>query len=94
MSLRFVSYFRVSTTKQGIQGNGIEAQRQMVARYLSSLQCEHLASFEEVESGANNKRPQLQAALEFSKAKKAVLIIAKLDEAPPPDDPGGCRSAR
>lgn len=79
MKLRFVSYVRVSTTKQGLDGNGIEAQRQAVARYLTTLDCELIGSFEEVESGANNKRPQLQAALQLAKAKKAILVIAKLD---------------
>jgi DNA invertase Pin-like site-specific DNA recombinase len=57
----------------------MEAQKQAVQRYLTSLDCEHLATFEEVESGANNKRPQLTAALQFAKSKKAILIIAKLD---------------
>jgi DNA invertase Pin-like site-specific DNA recombinase len=77
--MKFVSYYRVSTDKQGAQGNGMEAQKQAVARYLASLNAELLATFEEVESGANNKRPQLAAALKFAKAKKAILIIAKLD---------------
>jgi DNA invertase Pin-like site-specific DNA recombinase len=77
--MKFVSYYRVSTSKQGLQGLGIEAQKQSVARYLTSLDCELLGSFEEVESGANNKRPQLTAALQLAKAKKAILVIAKLD---------------
>jgi len=77
--MKFVSYYRVSTTKQGIDGNGMEAQKNAVGRYLASLGCELLGTFEEVESGANNKRPQLQAALQLAKSKKAVLIIAKLD---------------
>ncbi len=79
MKLRFVSYYRVSTDKQGLDGNGMEAQRQAVSRYLTSLDCELLGSFEEVESGANNERPQLQAALALAKARKAILVIAKLD---------------
>jgi DNA invertase Pin-like site-specific DNA recombinase len=79
MNTKFVSYYRVSTEKQGAQGNGMEAQRQAVHRYLTSLDCEHLGSFEEVESGANNRRPQLTAAIALAKAKKAILIIAKLD---------------
>jgi DNA invertase Pin-like site-specific DNA recombinase len=79
MKMKFVSYYRVSTDKQGLKGNGIEAQKQSVARYLSSLDCELLASFQEVESGANNRRPQLAAALQLAKSQKAILIIAKLD---------------
>lgn len=77
--MKFVSYYRVSTERQGIQGHGIEAQRQAVKRYLGSLECELLGTFEEVESGANNHRPQLAAAIKLAKSRKAVLIIAKLD---------------
>jgi len=79
MKPRFVAYYRVSTDKQGIQGNGIEAQKQSVARYLASHDCELLASFEEVESGANNKRPELSKAINLARSKKAILCIAKLD---------------
>jgi DNA invertase Pin-like site-specific DNA recombinase len=79
MKTKFVSYYRVSTTGQGLQGNGIEAQKQAVARYLQSLDCELVGSFEEVESGANNKRPQLAAAIKLAKSQKAILVIAKLD---------------
>jgi DNA invertase Pin-like site-specific DNA recombinase len=64
---------------QGINGNGIEAQKQAVARYLNSLDCELAGSFQEVESGADNRRPQLAQAIKLAKSKKAVLVIAKLD---------------
>ena len=77
--MRFVAYHRVSLEKQGLHGLGIEAQRQAVARYLSTLDCELIGTFDEVESGANNKRPQLAAAIQLAKSKKAVLVIAKLD---------------
>ena len=43
------------------------------------MDCELVGSFEEVESGANNKRPQLTAAIQLAKSKKAVLVITKLD---------------
>lgn len=79
MKTKFVAYYRVSTDKQGLNGNGIEAQKQAVARYLASLDCELIDTFEEVESGANNKRPELAAAIALAKSKKAVLVIAKLD---------------
>jgi DNA invertase Pin-like site-specific DNA recombinase len=79
MKTKFVSYYRVSTEKQGINGNGIEAQKNAVTRYLASLDCEHLAAFQEVESGADNRRPQLAAAIKLAKAQKAILVIAKLD---------------
>ncbi len=79
MKMKFVAYHRVSLEKQGLNGLGIEAQRQAVTRYLATLDCELVGTFDEVESGANNKRPQLAAAIQLAKAKKAILVIAKLD---------------
>lgn len=76
MKLKFVAYYRVSTDKQE---NGVEAQKASVGRYLLTLDCELIGSFQEVESGANNKRPQLAAAIQLAKSKKAILVIAKLD---------------
>lgn len=77
--MKFVAYYRVSLQKQGIDGYGMAAQKEAVKRYLESLECELLGNFEEVESGANNQRPQLAAAIQLAKAKKAILVIAKLD---------------
>jgi DNA invertase Pin-like site-specific DNA recombinase len=76
----FVAYYRVSTRKQGADGYGMTAQKEAVQRYLATLDSSELiASFEEVESGANNDRPQLTAAIQLAKTQKATLIIAKLD---------------
>ncbi len=79
MKTKFVSYFRVSTQKQGLTGNGIQAQKDAVERYLNTLDCELVGCFEEVESGADNERPQLQKAIKLAKSQKAILVIAKLD---------------
>jgi DNA invertase Pin-like site-specific DNA recombinase len=74
----FVSYIRVSTTKQGESGLGLEAQREEVRRCIGGK--ELLAELIEIESGkAHHNRPQLLAAIELCKRKKATLVIAKLD---------------
>jgi len=74
-----VAYYRVSTKKQGEAGLGMDAQKAAVARYCQENQCELLAEFTEVESGRNNARPNLAVATRFTKARKATLIVAKLD---------------
>jgi DNA invertase Pin-like site-specific DNA recombinase len=74
----FVSYARVSTTRQGESGLGLQAQREAVARHLGGNPL--IAEFIEVESGKSDRnRPQLLAALAECKRKKATLVIAKLD---------------
>lgn len=74
--MRYVSYLRVSTSKQGQSGLGLEAQRAAINSYLNGVLLEE---FVEVESGKNNNRAQLKAALEACRLKGATLIIAKLD---------------
>lgn len=82
-STKAVSYLRVSTERQGKSGLGLEAQREAVARYLTSIGADLVQEFEEVETGkgsdALDKRPKLKAAIALAKKQKAVLVIAKLD---------------
>jgi len=73
----FVTYYRVSTQRQGQSGLGLEAQRSAVQAYLAGK--EIIAEFTEVESGRKNNRPQLAVALALAKKQKATLVIAKLD---------------
>jgi DNA invertase Pin-like site-specific DNA recombinase len=83
MADQFITYFRVSTVKQGASGLGLEAQRQAVMTYLSGRDKTVLAEFVEVETGkganALEKRPQLRLALEQCRKSGATLLIAKLD---------------
>ena len=74
----YVAYYRVSTDRQGETGLGLDAQRTAVARHLNGA--ELLAEFQEIESGKNHTtRPQLAAAIDLCRRKRATLVIAKLD---------------
>ncbi len=75
----YVSYLRVSTTRQGADGLGIEAQRKAVEDYLNGGRWRMLAEHVEVESGGRNDRPELTKALATCQLRRAKLIIAKLD---------------
>jgi DNA invertase Pin-like site-specific DNA recombinase len=76
---QFVAYYRVSTDRQGKSGLGLQAQRNAVAQYVAGAGGVVAAEFEEVESGKRNDRPQLAAALAACRARRAALVIAKLD---------------
>lgn len=78
--MRYVSYLRVSTDKQGRSGLGLAAQREAVAAYVRTkpgavLVTEHV----EVESGRRADRPELARALAACRGHRAALVVAKLD---------------
>ncbi|MDA8954863.1 recombinase family protein [Planktomarina temperata] len=74
-----VSYFRVSTQKQGRSGLGLQAQQKAVDDYLNGGDWHRLADYTEIESGANNSRPKLHEAIQLCKASGAILCVARLD---------------
>jgi DNA invertase Pin-like site-specific DNA recombinase len=76
---KFVSYYRVSTDKQGRSGLGLDAQKAAVADRLDGGRWQLVGEFIEVESGKRASRPQLDAAISACKKQKAKLIVAKLD---------------
>ena len=74
-----ISYLRVSTREQGESGLGLEAQRKSVKTFAQANDFQVLREFQDIESGKHNERPGLRHALEEARARKATLIIAKLD---------------
>jgi len=75
----YVAYYRVSTDRQGVSGLGLDAQRAAVARHLNG-QGQLIGEYAEIESGRRHtNRPQLLAALEECRKRRAVLLIARLD---------------
>ncbi len=73
-----IAYFRVSTDRQGASGLGLNAQREAVLKHIGNSKL--IAEYTEIESGSKHtNRPQLLAALEECRKKKATLIIARLD---------------
>lgn len=77
--MKIVAYIRVSTDKQGRSGLGLEAQQVAIAAYAKATNAAIVAEFQEVESGRNNARPELEKALKMARVMGIKLVIAKLD---------------
>ena len=76
--VEYVVYYRVSTERQGRSGLGLDAQRTMVNRFIQPTDT-ITADYTEIESGKNDKRPELWKAISLVKKTKAKLLIPKLD---------------
>ena len=78
-----VTYMRVSTSKQGRSGLGLDAQRAALIHFALAERFDIVEEFVEVDSGkghdALERRPQLKAALALAKKHKCPLGVAKLD---------------
>jgi DNA invertase Pin-like site-specific DNA recombinase len=79
---RYVTYVRVSTKEQGRSGLGLEAQQRDIDLFLqnySDVPWEVIGAFQDIGSGADNGRPELQKALDLVRKTGAELLVAKVD---------------
>ena len=82
---RFVTYLRLSRDSKNGRNYGLEAQRRDLDIFLTQLcpdrenGCAEIAAYEEVQSGADNNRPELEKAIEHCRKTGATLLVAKLD---------------
>ena len=76
---KFAVYLRVSTTKQGARGLGIDAQRKMCNDFIEHNEGICVKEFLDVESGTHRNRKGLLSAIEYCKANDCALVVAKLD---------------
>lgn len=82
MACRLVAYYRVSTTKQGEDGLGMDAQKHAVAQHVATTGCTLVGEYQDVETARKDdlrNRPGLRAAIAHAKRSRATLVIAKLD---------------
>ena len=74
-----VAYYRVSTSRQGESGLGLDAQRAKVQQLATDRGAVVAAEFVEVESGRKADRPELAAALTEARRRGAAVVVALLD---------------
>ena len=81
---QFVTYLRLSRESKNGRNYGLDAQRRDLDIFLTQFctdpnGCEEIATYEEVQSGADDDRPELQKAIEHCRKTGATLLVAKLD---------------
>src|ERR1700745_3795156 len=76
-----IAYVRVSTQKQGKSGLGLEAQQALIKRFADQESFQVGQTFTEVQSGKDDdeRRLQLNAALDAARKAKQPIVVAKLD---------------
>ncbi len=79
MNALAICYYRVSTSKQGVSGLGLEAQKKLAHDYCYTQGLEIIGEFEEVQSGGKNEREKIKEALDRCYLSGAKLVVAKLD---------------
>src|SRR5262249_31393353 len=75
MDGKFIAYYRVSTDHQGMNGNGMAAQRKAVEDYLNGGCWKLVGEFAEVESGKRSDRPELEKALKACRSTRQSLSL-------------------
>ena len=76
---KYVIYTRVSTSRQGDSGIGIDTQKMICRKEIARLNGEELDVFEDTISGGSNDRPILFNAMKVASAHNAVLIFSSID---------------
>lgn len=80
--MNVIAYYRVSTRQQGLSGLGLEAQKEIVSRFVKNSQYLLIGEYTEIETSTKDtleNRPILQKAIMHARRTKSILLIAKLD---------------
>lgn len=73
---KYIAYIRVSTRKQQ---HGMDAQLAQIMQHVKGVGGALIAHYREQDSGKNNGRIRLAAAIDDCKSNGATLVISKLD---------------
>lgn len=77
--MKCVTYCRVSTEGQALEGISLEAQAHKLSQWASLNDCEIIGSFEDAGlSGTRSDRPGLAAAMDLACKHKACLVVYSL----------------
>lgn len=79
---KYVVYRRVSTQEQGRSGLGLDAQDRDIDLFLDQFNADPYEVLErctELQSGAEDERPELKRALDICRKTGAILLVSKLD---------------
>jgi len=79
MTTTYITYLRVSTSKQAVSHLGLDSQQHIVRDFIAKNGGTLLEEVIEVESGKKDNRPELKRALDLCRKHDAILLLPKLD---------------
>jgi DNA invertase Pin-like site-specific DNA recombinase len=82
--VKYITYLRLSRGSRNGRNYGLDAQRRDLDLFLGQCcpdedGCAEIATYVEVQSGADDDRPELVKAIAHAKQAGACLLVAKLD---------------
>lgn len=77
--MKFVAYYRASTSQQKKSSQNLDSQRACVNTYIAGTNGDLICEYTEVVSGLQDSCVVLTEALKRCRSEQATLVIAKLD---------------
>lgn len=74
-----IGYLRVSTSRQGRSGLGLDAQQDAIIRFATGNGYVVADFYRDIQSGADDDRPGLNAAIARAQRERCPVVVAKLD---------------
>ncbi|CAO3399387.1 recombinase family protein [Azospirillum palustre] len=74
-----VGYLRVSTSRQGRSGLGLDAQQDAIVRFAAGNGYVVSNFYRDIQSGADDDRPGLNTAIARAQRERCPVVVAKLD---------------
>lgn len=76
--MNYIPYYRVSTEDQGKSGLGLASQKQTVRDFITKVEGNLIAEYQDIESGTSDTREGILQAIKKAKETGAIVVVKEL----------------
>lgn len=76
--MNYIPYYRVSTEDQGKSGLGLASQKQIVTDFITNVEGDLVAEYQDIESGTSDTREGLLQAIKKAKETGSIVVVKEL----------------